>query len=186
MLQRSSLMKIHMLLAAFVLPVAIMFLITGGLYTWGQKGSYVSESVDLALDQPLADDEAVLTGLVRQALAERGLDTPSGGAKVKQAGTSYLFEWTGADMDIELEPTADPLVARLKIKDTTWYRHLVQLHKAKGGQLFKVLAAIFAISLLLILLSGFVMAMQLPKYRGQALAAMATGFAVFILAVLNS
>ena len=40
--------------------------------------------------------------------------------------------------------------------------------------------------LLLILLSGFLMAMQLPRYRGQALAAMAAGFAVFIVAVLNS
>lgn len=175
-----------MLLAAFVLPVAIMFLVTGGLYTWGQKGSYVSESVDLALEQPLADDQAMLTGLVTQTLAERGLDTPSGGAKVKQAGTSYLFEWTGADMDIVLEPTAEPLIAKLQIKDTTWYRHLVQLHKAKGGQLFKYLAAVLAISLLLILLSGFVMAMQLPKYRGQALIAMAAGIAVFIGAVLNS
>ncbi|NNJ94867.1 MAG: hypothetical protein HKP57_09010 [Halobacteria archaeon] len=186
MIQRSTLMRIHMLLAAFVLPVAIMFLVTGGLYTWGQKGSYVSESIDLALERPLADDPAMLSGLVTQALAERGLDMPSGGAKIKQAGTSYLFEWTGADLDVQLEPTTDPLTAKLKIKDTTWYRHLVQLHKAKGGQLFKYLAAFFAVSLLLILLSGFLMAMQLPRYRGQALAAMATGFAVFIAAVLYS
>ena len=186
MIQRSTLMKIHMLLASFVLPVAIMFLVTGGLYTWGQKGSYVSESIELQLEQPLADDQAILTELVTQTLATRGLDTPSGGAKIKKAGTSYLFEWTGADLDVQLEPTGHPLMARLTIKDTTWYRHLVQLHKAKGGVLFKYLAAFFAVSLLLILLSGFVMAMQLSKYRGQALTAMAAGFAVFIVVVLNS
>ena len=186
MIKRSTLMQAHMLLAAFVLPVAIMFLVTGGLYTWGEKGSYATESVSLPLAQPLVDDRDALTGLVTQALSERGLATPSGGAKVKKAGTSYLFEWTGADMDVQLEPTADPLVASLKIKDTTWYRHLVQLHKAKGGELFKYLAAFFAISLLLILLSGAVMAMQLPKYRGRALAAMATGFVVFLAAVVSS
>ena len=175
-----------MLLAAFVLPVAIMFLVTGGLYTWGQKGSYVSETVELPLAEPLAADDTVLTGLVMQALNERGLDAPSGSAKVKKAGTSFLFEWTGADLDVVLEPTSDPLVAKLKIKDTTWYRHLVQLHKAKGGTLFKYLAAFFAISLLLILMSGALMAMQLPKYRGQALFAMAGGFVVFIAAILLS
>ncbi len=186
MIQRSTLMRLHMLLAAFILPVAIMFVVTGGLYTWGQKGSYVSETVELPLAQPLADDEALLTGLVTQALSDRGLESPSGGAKVKKAGTSFLFEWTGADLDVVLEPTSDPLVAKLKIKDTTWYRHLVQLHKAKGGILFKYLAAFFAISLLLILLSGTLMAMQLPKYRGQALFAMAGGFVVFITAILLS
>lgn len=186
MIERKTLMRIHMLLAAFILPVAIMFLVTGGFYTWGQKGSYVSESFNMQLLQPLQDDKALLTGLVTQELVARGLETPTGGAKVKQAGTSYLFEWTGSDLDVVLEPTADPLVAKMKLKDTTWYRHFVQLHKAKGGQLFKYYAAFFAISLLLILISGFVMAMQLPKYRGQALIAAAAGCAVFLLAVFNS
>ncbi len=186
MIQRNTLMRVHMLLAAFVLPVAIMFLVTGGLYTWGQKGSYVTETVELPLAQPITGDEALLTGLVTQVLSDRGLQPPSGGAKIKKAGTSFLFEWTGADIDIELEPTADPFVAKLKIKDTTWYRHLVQLHKAKGGILFKYLAAFFAVSLLVILISGTLMAMQLPKYRGQALLAMAGGFAVLITAILLS
>ena len=186
MIERKTLMRVHMLLAAFVLPVAIMFLVTGGLYTWGQKGSYHTETVDLQLTKPLSEDTTMLSGLVSQAVAERGLQMPSGEGRIKRAGTSYLFEWTGADIDIQLEPTADPLTARLKLKDTTWYRHLVQLHKAKGGQLFKFLAAFFAISLLLILISGVLMAMQLPRYRGQALMAMAAGLAVFLLAVLNS
>jgi hypothetical protein len=186
MITRTTLMKLHMLLAAFILPVAIMFLVTGGFYTWGQKGSYVSETVDLQLTEPLQADEALLAGLVTRELAARGLDTPSGSGKVKQAGTSYLFEWTGSDLDVVLEPTGEPLVAKMKIKDTSWYRHLVQLHKAKGGQLFKFYAAFFAISLLLILISGVTMAMQMPKFRGQALIAMAAGIAVFLAAILNS
>jgi hypothetical protein len=185
-IERKTLMRIHMLLAAFILPVAIMFLVTGGFYTWGQKGSYVTESFNLQLAQPLQADQTLLSDLVLQELAVRGLETPTGGAKIKQAGTSYQLEWTGSNIDVVLEPTADPLVAKLKIKDTTWYRHFVQLHKAKGGQLFKYYAAFFAISLLLILLSGVTMAMQLPKYRGQAMFAMAAGVAVFMVAVLSS
>ena len=86
MIQRSTLMRVHMLLAAFVLPVAIMFVVTGGLYTWGQKGSYVSETVELPLAQPLAADNTLLTDLVKKTLSDRGLATPSGGAKYKKSG----------------------------------------------------------------------------------------------------
>ena len=83
--------------------------------------------------------------------------------------------------DVVLEPTADRLTAKLTVKDTTWYRHLVQLHKAKGGQLFKFYAATLAISLFVILLSGFVMAWQVPKYRRMAIVCSATGIGVFLL-----
>jgi hypothetical protein len=45
-----------------------------------------------------------------------------------------------------------------KIKNTSWHRQFVQLHKAKGGALFKVYATAFATALLLLLISGFTMA----------------------------
>ncbi len=48
-MNRMTLTKIHLLLAAFMFPVALMFLVTGGLYTWRFKGSYVSTSSDVSL-----------------------------------------------------------------------------------------------------------------------------------------
>ena len=71
-----------------------------------------------------------------------------------------LFKELGTDIAELEEPTSDELFAKLTISETTWYRNLVQLHKAKGGQLFKVYAAGLAISLFIILLSGFLMAWQ--------------------------
>ena len=65
-----------------------------------------------------------------------------------------MLEWTGSSKDVILEPTDKKLIAKLTVKHTTWYRHLVQLHKAKGGNPFKVYAAILAISLALLLASG--------------------------------
>ena len=38
MVTRLQLMKVHTILAAFIFPVALMFMITGALYTWGIKG----------------------------------------------------------------------------------------------------------------------------------------------------
>ena len=185
-MNRATLTKIHLLLAAFVLPVACMFLLTGGLYTWDIKGSYQSEIYDVELSQPLVADVLQLTQLASQALQRLGVEHPSGGAVLKRAGTSFQLEWTGSARDVVLEPTENPLLAQLVVKETSWYRHFVQLHKAKGGQLFKVYAVIWAVALLAILISGFLLAWQVPKYRLLAVVCAGAGMLTFVLMVALS
>jgi hypothetical protein len=185
-LNRVALAKVHLLLAAFMFPAALMFLITGGLYTWGIKGSYEIQVIQVVLDKPLAEDQAALTHHIENELQALSIEVPSGGAKIKRAGTSFQFEWTGSGRDVVLEPTANPLVAKLTIKETTWYRNFVQLHKAKGGQLFKVYAAALAIALFVILLSGFLMAWRVSRLRQQAIWCATAGLLLFFLVVMLS
>jgi hypothetical protein len=180
---RATLIKVHVILAAFVFPAALMFIVTGAFYTWGIKGSYDSQSHVIALEQPLQGDQQRMSTLVERELAQRSIAVPSGQSKIKKAGTSYQLEWTGSKRDVLLEPTADALQAKLTIKETTWYRNLVQLHKAKGGQAFKVFAAILAIALFLILLSGFIMAWQMPNYRKLAAVFTSAGVVAFVVMV---
>jgi hypothetical protein len=185
-MNRVLLTKIHMLLAAFMFPVALMFLITGGFYTWGVSGSYDSQSYDVALAQPLTADQELLLELTLAELQRLAVPLPSGAAKVKRTGTSFQLEWTGSKRDVILEPVSDPLVARLVVKNTTWYRNLVQLHKAKGGVFFKIYAAMLAVALFTILFSGFLMAWQVPKYRRQALVFAGAGAGLFVAMVAMS
>jgi len=185
-MNRSTLTKIHLLLAAFIFPVALMFLVTGGLYTWGFKGSYEEQLYDINLDSPLVAEQSDLQAIVERELKLRSIDFPSGGAKIKKIGPSFQLEWTGSRRDVMLAPTQRPLVAKLVVKETTWYRNLVQLHKAKGGQLFKVYAAVLAISLFVILASGSLMAWQVPKYRRMASIAAAAGVGSFLVAIMFS
>lgn len=180
---RAKLIQVHMLMASFVLPVALMFVVTGAFYTWGVKGSYSNTEYRLNVAEPLTADNAQLQALVLGELEQLGIDPPTGTAGVKAGGTSFKLEWSGSERDVVLEPTDDPTVAVLTVKETTWYRNLVQLHKAKGGTPFKVFAAFLAGSLILILASGFVMALQISSYRRQSLVAAALGlvtFAVFV------
>lgn len=179
-----KLITLHLWLAAFFLPIAVMFATTGGLYTVSIKGSYVETSRTLELEQPLAAELSLLTGIVERALDAEGVAHPSGAASVKKAGTSFELEWTGADRDVVLKPTAEPLRATLVIKDTTPWRHLVQLHKAKGSEVAKAISVLWAVGLVLILLSGLLMAWNVPAYRRQALAAGGFGLATFLLYVL--
>jgi len=183
---RPNLMKIHMLLAAFILPVAFMFLLTGGLYTWGIKGDYKTTGVELILDKPLEADKAALQDLVSKELQRRQIELPSGGAGLKKVGTSFQLEWTGSGLDVVLEPTANPLLAKMEIKKTDWHRRFVQLHKAKGGTGFKVYAAILAMSLFALLCTGFLLAWQLPKYRKPTAIATVSGIGVFVAMIIAS
>ena len=184
--KRMMLVKIHMLLAAFILPVAIMFSITGGLYTWGTKGDYQSESLKLGIEQPLVPNLSTLLVMVEGELKKRNLSVPTGNPKIKMVGTSFRFEWSGSNRDVTLAPTSNPSVAQLKINNTSWYRQFVQLHKAKGGTPFKVLAAIFAVGLLGILVSGCWIAWQVPKYQKMMFRAACVGMATFFITVFLS
>ncbi len=185
-MNRPLLMKIHMLLAAFMLPVAIMFPVTGALYTWGIKGGYESTSYQLKLEQPLTKNKEKLTELATQALMLREIPLPSGKSKIKTVGNSFQLEWTGANLDVILESGPEQLLAELEVKQTSSYRRFVQLHKAKGGTEFKVYAAVFATALLTLLLTGLLMALQMPKFRLPVLVSMSLGIAVFIAMVMSS
>ncbi len=181
-----QLMKLHALLAAFMLPVACMFLITGALYTWGIKGHYSNESHNIILDKALTPNLEELVTLANAELQKLDIAVPSGNFKLKTAGQHFSLEWTGSKKDIILEPTDQPLIAKLTVKQTSWYRNLVQLHKAKGGVLFKLYAAGFAIALALLLISGFIMAWQTPKLRRLTLITSLLGLASFVAVVLLS
>lgn len=181
MITRIQLMKVHAVLAAFTLPVAIMFMVTGALYTWGIKGSYTNEVYEVPLTEMLTPELTTLTSLVVKELDQRDISLPEGKAKVKKIGSAFMLEWTGSTKDISLEPTGRDLVAKLTVKETSWYRNLVQLHKAKGGVVFKVYAACFAFVLGMLLISGFMMAWQTPKLKRITLGASAAGIISFLL-----
>lgn len=183
---RVFLVKLHLVLAAFILPVALMFFITGALYTWGVKGNYDTQVYKIQLAQPMQENLGWLKQRVVNELTQRDTELPSGNAKIKKAGNSFYFEWTGTRLDTRLEPTKNPFIAKLKIKKTRWHRLFVQLHKAKGGDAFKVYAAVLAVCLVVLFITGCVLAWQLKKYRLLLMSSTFAGVIMFMLMVFVS
>ena len=181
---RTTLLKLHLVIAAFVLPVTLMFAVTGALYTWGVKGDYATSKHPVKLEAPTPTDKDGMVALVTAALAARDLAPPTGTPSVKDTPKGPLLEWTGSQRDITLEAGEQPGEMLLTVKETDALRHFVQLHKATGGAAFKVYAGLFAVALGLILLTGVLMALQMPKYRQLVLVSAGTGIAVFVLLVL--
>jgi len=183
---RSVLMKVHAILAVFILPVAVMFFVTGALYTWGIKGEYDTTVHEIHLESPLKIELEELVKLAEKELEARNIAVPTGQAKIKNIGDYFKLEWSGSDMDIVIESTSQPLIAQLEIKKASWYRQFVQLHKAKGGDPFKVYAVALATFLVLLLITGFIMAWQMLKLRKLTLVSTVLGMVVFVAMILSN
>jgi hypothetical protein len=181
---RRTLTTVHLALAAFFFPVALMFAFTGGLYTLAIKGGYEEISHVVVIDERLKPELTALVSVAERQLRALEVPVPSGGASVKKAGTSFELEWTGVDRDVVLRPTNDPLRADLIIKDTGPWRHFVQLHKAKGSDIAKGISVAWATGLVVILTSGLVMAWTAPPYRRLAIRASGAGLATFLAYLL--
>ncbi len=181
------LLTLHVLVAGFFLPFAIIFAITGGLYTFGIRGQYETKNLELTLELPADPKLSELTERARLVLLESfKAAVPSGEPALKKMGTSWQFEWTGARADFTIEPTANPGVFKVSHKETGWHRFFVQLHKAKGGMPFKVLAGGLAVALLLLFASGAGLAFSRPREKTRFLYSLAIGFFAFALGVYIS
>jgi len=174
------LIRWHMLTAAFLFPAILLFLITGALYTWGAKGDYVTTDYPVTLSAPLSDDVPTMQAIVVKELAARDIVPPTGIASVKPVGDSFQLDWTGSRRDVTLEPGETVTSAKLIVKDTSWHRFFVQLHKAKGGVPFKIYAVILALGLFFLVASGLIVALKVPNMRRGALVASVVGLAAFV------
>ncbi len=183
MMNRMKLMKFHVLLAAYILPVATMFMVTGALYTWGFKGSYTNDVYEIQLSQPIQSEVSELTTLAQLELQNLATSYPEGEPRIKVYGNHFFLEWTGSSKDVILEPTDNELIAKLTVKNTSWYRNFVQLHKGKGGIAFKVYAVVFAVSIVALLISGFVIAWQTPNLKRVTLISSLVGLSSFMIFV---
>lgn len=179
-MSRAFLTKLHLVVAAFMFPAILMFLVTGALYTWGNKGEWVEHTATVSLSAPLAADEAALKAVARAELDKRGLPTPSGAATVSEAGEPVSLTWTGARSEASVAATDDPLVAEVTVKEATLHRNLVQLHKAKGSDVFKVYATFLAVVLFLLVASGLVLGLQVKPLRRMTVLSSVAGAAAFI------
>ncbi|MEP5938758.1 MAG: hypothetical protein ABJ239_10555 [Erythrobacter sp.] len=183
-MNRTLLTKLHLGFAAFMFPAVLMFLVTGALYTWGNKGAWHEESASITLSQPLAEQsEGDITSMAVQQLVERDLPMPSGKLTVSE-GEGASLSWIGARSEISIEPGDTPLAANVEVKEASFHRWLVQLHKAKGSTVFKVYASFLAATLFLLVASGIIMGLQVKAMRGLTIGSGVAGLAAFIGFVL--
>jgi hypothetical protein len=182
-MNRKFLMVSHTIIAAFIMPITLMFLITGSLYTWGIKGETIQATYTFTIDEASAPktDAELLSTLINHLVTNK-MPIPSGEPSFRPGKTRSSISWSGSNAEISFS-VSENLEAKLDLRESTFYRRFVQLHKGKGGEGFKYYAMVLASGLLLLLFSGYGMALQLKQYRKLAIYTTIFGFAFFVLMV---
>ncbi|APE28463.1 PepSY domain-containing protein [Aurantiacibacter gangjinensis] len=184
-MNRAFLTKLHLVAAAFMFPAVLMFLVTGALYTWGNKGAWYESSQTVALDRAFAElDEAGLRDAALSALAVEDLPEPSGAISVSGEGAEQSLSWVGARSEASVSAGAEPATAEVAVKEASVHRWLVQLHKAKGSVWFKVYATLLAVVLFMLVVSGVIMGMQVKALRRMTVVSSLAGAVAFVGFVL--
>lgn len=184
---RAIFIKIHLILGSFFLPLVVLFSITGGLYTFGIKGGYSNR--DFYIEKPidLVIEKLALHKFAQEALAKENLKAPSGELNLKKVSKAWQLEWTGSSADLILEEAIDREgFLKLQYKETNLHRLFVQLHKAKGGVAFKYLAGAFAVALIILMSTGFMMSFASAAHLKISLMSLVSGVVVTFLAIVMS
>lgn len=183
-MNRIFLTKLHLITAAFMFPAIVMFLVTGGLYTWGNTGEWHEETTSIALEQPVVPTEEALKAIALGELDKRGVAAPSGKTRLRGEGQDAELQWTGARTEASVSLSDQPNVAEVTIKQASLHRWLVQLHKAKGSTIFKVYASVLAVVLFILVVSGLILGLQVKVYRGLTIWSSVAGILGFVGFVL--
>jgi len=183
---RLALVRVHACIAAFCLPVGIMFLVTGGLMTAGIKGETSKEVFFIQLSEPVVLSESGLLQLAESELDKRGMEYPTGRIHYRDKQGNKELKWSGLNRSLRLIRTTNPRIARLTVKTPGWLYRFTQLHKADGKEPFKVYAMAWAVLLLTLFITGVAMAWQVRKLRLLVITSAMLGMVTFIVLLFHS
>jgi len=177
---RMLIMKIHAILACFFMPLAILYFISGALYSFDIKGHVDKQVYTLALNRPFAPDLAQLSELAKTALDQRKLSLPTGNPAIKQKKGSYEYSWGDLQRQVVIHPTGNPLRVKLTYRQRSPLTQVMRVHRADAGSLVRSYSLTMVVSLITILVTGVFLAVGTPKLRRIALVALGAGCLVVL------
>tara|TARA_R110001592_G_scaffold112297_6_gene310423 strand:- start:28675 stop:29214 length:540 start_codon:yes stop_codon:yes gene_type:complete len=178
-MSRKLFVSIHLYLAAFFSPIVIIMAVSGGLYLLDYKGDTSLTVVGQIAGARLDADSETLNADVAALLSSLNIDTRV--EEVRARGDSfntrpssrvnYTLRQTDAGVEVEeLNPNLQAI--------------MMELHKGHGPAIYVVMQKIFALGMVLIMLSGLYLGWMSPMYRGKTLFLSGLGVLVFFSLVL--
>jgi len=184
MISRYRIIQIHMLLAASLLPFAIIYFLGGALYSLDIKGTVQKQVFPLKFEQSLAPDLNQIEALVTKELLERKLPIPNGEATLKKKKGLYKFRWNSLEYVVTLIISRDAYSASLTFRKRSLLTRIMRIHRAQAGPIFKTMSVILVVGLIFIFGSGIYMAQSIPKFRRPVIIAVFSGAAAFLVLIL--
>ncbi|MGB1538543.1 MAG: hypothetical protein ACPHAN_12615 [Pseudomonadales bacterium] len=164
---RAKLIKLHLYVAAFFLPMLVAMAVSGGLYLTGNKGSTARTEVEITAPQVLLISSETLETDVRDFLKANQIDHDF--EYVKVSGSTLTTRQTSVKAD------------QLSQVEPDWIKVLVELHKGHGPLWYKDLQKLMALGLLFVLISGVWLGVSSPTLRTPTLLSTVAGSILFIV-----
>ncbi|PHS71491.1 MAG: hypothetical protein COB23_00510 [Methylophaga sp.] len=175
-------MKLHAYLACFFLPLTVLYIFTGILHLFDIKGEVKNTfeyKIEISAGWP--EQETVAKALVEHFLAKKN-HFPLPESYYPEEG---LHDWFGRKQEVLLLPTESPYQAKLVVKEHDFWLQLLLIHKGIAGKIFWILGLFFGIHLLISVISGVVLALQLPGLKSMSTLSLSGGFSLLVILLLT-
>lgn len=176
-MERKLLVTLHLYLAAFFAPAALLVAISGGLYLVGIKGTVEQEAIYTSSNTTIDSKSASLHANVAALLVDAGVESYNF-EYVKVSGENLYTRPTSSNHYIikSNREGVEVIHARPNLQS-----RIMELHKGHGPAAFKTFQKVFAIGLMFIILSGLWLGISAARLRRTTLLTAAAGTAAFIL-----
>jgi len=173
-------MKLHVMIAAVMLPVALLYFISGALYTLDVKGSVTKQKINIELQRPFEPNLMVLAKAAKQTLLEHQLPLPSGEPLLKKKKGVYELRWSDLQLAVTVHPSSvNPMRAVMTVRQRSVLTQIMRIHRAEAGSAFIFLSIALVLALLTVVASGVYMGLGIEKFRGMIYKALFSGVLLF-------
>ncbi|PAF51918.1 hypothetical protein BKH43_01135 [Helicobacter sp. 13S00401-1] len=165
----------HMYLSVFFLPWVLAYIATGIMYISGFNQDAGATKQNFILERYVDKKEDLLQALKDHASANslRVPDSKPSGIKGEKLGLSLATPGYALNIVSKDNKTTVSTI------DRTFLGVMLMMHKSKAGMLVNIFAIAFAVSMVLLYLSGFIYTAWCKHYRKSSIITLIVGFVVF-------
>ena len=176
----------HLVLGGFLLPMALVFFITGALFAVDYKGE--KNKVAWTYQEKGAHSSAMdeLTSSLNNQLSSRSISVKLTGIpkiKIYEDGNKKVSWEMGSTRVRATIKKSQPDSVDVRVRRATLSRYILSLHKVGSSPPYKAYAFIASIALTLLTILGFLMVLKDPQYRKIGLWSIAAGTVVFVIVI---
>jgi len=167
-------------MASFSLPIFLLYLTSGLLYTLNIKGHVHKTEIPINLEHSISDDLFQVEQIATTALQQTEFSLPRHAPTLKHKKGQSEVRWNRMSQSFTLRFKAGSKFALMVIRQRDLLAQIMRIHRAESGKGFKLLSSVMVLALCLVLLSGFYMALSSSKLGKMSLIAAGCGLLVLI------
>ena len=174
------------MLASFLLPVALLYFVSGLLYSLDVKGSIEKKEIAIHLKQPFVADLDKTTKLVEQTLQQNKLPELSiSEPSLKKKKGVYTWYYSELKYAVRLEAKVGATKAKVTFRERSMLAQVMRIHRAEAGTLFMWVSVLLVVGLITIFTTGMLMAQGVAKFWHDAWRASTLGLVMVVVLILS-